>query len=101
MNKTKKRHKKIHHKGRILASLLVFSIITISLSYNFFNNIITINNMKHEKITLNKKIDDLEKEKKTLEVDILKLKDPDYIARYVREKYFYSKEGELILRIDE
>ena len=37
----------------------------------------------------------------TLGYNILKLNDPDYIAKYVREKYFYSKEGELILRIDD
>ena len=42
----------------------------------------------------------LQEEKESLETDILKLKDPDYIAKYVREKYFYSKDGELILRLD-
>ena len=57
--------------------------------------------MKNEKVELKKKIETLEKEKKVLETDILKLNDPDYIAKYVREKYFYSKEGELILRIDD
>jgi cell division protein FtsB len=31
----------------------------------------------------------------------MKLEDPDYIAKYVREKYFYSKEGEVILRIED
>ena len=56
--------------------------------------------MKKEKITLNNKILDLEKEKEVLETDIMKLEDPDYIAKYVREKYFYSKDGELILRMD-
>ena len=33
--------------------------------------------------------------------DIKKLNDPDYITKYVREKYLYSKDGEIILRIDE
>ena len=31
--------------------------------------------------------------------DIKKLNDPDYVARYAREKYLYSKNGELIIRI--
>ena len=39
--------------------------------------------------------------KKVLEGDILKLEDSNYIGKYVREKYFYSKDGELILRIEE
>ena len=43
----------------------------------------------------------LEEEHKELEKDIKKLNDPDYITKYVREKYLYSKDGEIILRIDE
>ena len=73
----------------------------ITLGYNLFDNVLAINKMKNEKVELKKKIETLEKEKKVLETDILKLNDPDYIAKYVREKYFYSKEGELILRIDD
>ena len=42
---------------------------------------------------------DLDKEQ--LKVDANKLQDPDYIARYAREKYFYSKDGEFILQIPE
>ena len=60
-----------------------------------------IEQMKAEKVSLNKKMKDLEKEKEVLETDIQKLEDPDYIAKYVREKYFYSKDGELILRMDD
>ena len=36
-----------------------------------------------------------------LKVDVEKLEDPDYIARYAREKYMYSKDGEIILRLPE
>ena len=34
-------------------------------------------------------------------MDADKLQDPDYIARYAREKYFYSKDGEYIIKIPE
>ena len=57
--------------------------------------------MKKEKKSLENQLLTLKEEKEILETDILKLEDPDYIAKYVREKYFYSKDGELILRIDE
>lgn len=97
----KKKRKKSKFKIKIFISLIVFGAITFSLGYNLFNNLKSINQMKQEKVSLKNKITDLEKEKKVLETDIQKLEDPDYIAKYVREKYFYSKEGELILRIDE
>ena len=57
--------------------------------------------MNLQKKELTNQIVDLGHEKEILENNILKLNDPDYIAKYVREKYFYSKDGELILRIEE
>ena len=41
----------------------------------------------------------LKEEEEILTIDVEKLKDPEYIARYLREKYFYSKDGEYIIRI--
>ena len=55
--------------------------------------------IKREKSELNDKLANLKDEEDTLNSDIKKLKDPDYVARYAREKYMYSKEGELIIRI--
>ena len=54
-----------------------------------------------EKTNLEQKYQDLLKEEETLSSDIVKLKDPDYIARFAREKYLYSKSGEIIIRIAE
>ena len=101
MEKSRKSKKTSKHKVRIFFSLLIFSIITISLGYNLFSNIRDIKKMRGQKLLLSEEIKDLEDEKEVLEMDILKLEDPDYIAKYVREKYFYSKDGELILRIDD
>jgi hypothetical protein len=53
-----------------------------------------------KKATIICSVNDSYEEKEVLETDILKLEVPDYIAKYVREKYFYSKDGELILRLD-
>ena len=40
----------------------------------------------------------LQDEEDVLNSDIKKLEDPEYVARYAREKYMYSKDGELIIR---
>ena len=56
--------------------------------------------MKNQKVNLQEKIVKLDEEKEELELDIRKLEDPDYIAKYVREKYLYSKDGEIILRLN-
>ena len=41
----------------------------------------------------------LNEQEEDLNNEITKLQDKDYLARYAREKYFYSKNGELIIRI--
>ena len=55
--------------------------------------------INEEKKALNNKLSDLKEEEEVLNSDIKRLQDPDYVARYAREKYLYSKEGELIIRI--
>jgi len=96
----KKRRKTSKHKIKFFFALLVFGGITTVLGYNLFCNVMAINEMNAEKKVLKNKIATLQEEKKILETDIKRLEDSDYIAKYVREKYFYSKEGELILRMD-
>ena len=55
--------------------------------------------MESEMGDLEKEYLSLLSEEARLEADIKRLKDPEYIARYVREKYLYSKDGEIIIRI--
>ena len=33
--------------------------------------------------------------------EINKLKDPEYLAKYAREKYLYSKDDEIIIKIED
>lgn len=96
----KKRRKASRSKIRIFISLIVFGSVVTALGCNCLNNVLRIQNMKEEKEDLQKKLVTLQEEKESLESDILRLEDPDYIAKYVREKYLYSKDGELILRLD-
>lgn len=78
---------------------MFFGVLISMLFYKLFYNISQINDMKKQKSSLEKKLVELSDEKEVLESDIQKLQDPDYIAKYAREKYLYSKDGELIIRI--
>ena len=55
----------------------------------------------NEKQALEEKLAELQAQEKELKLDANKLQDPDYIARYAREKYSYSKDGEFIIKIPE
>ena len=53
------------------------------------------------KSDLELQLSSLQNNEETLKVDIQKLKDPEYIAKYARENYMYSKDGEYIIKIEE
>lgn len=55
--------------------------------------------MNEQKKELEDRIASLKEEEKVLKSDIQKLEDPSYVARYAREKYLYSKDGEIIIRM--
>lgn len=98
--KNKRKKRVIKSKIKIFFIFVFFGSITCMLGYNCLCTVLQIRQLEKEKEELEDKLVVLKEEKEALESDILKLEDPDYIAKYVREKYFYSKEGELILRLD-
>jgi len=59
-----------------------------------WNNVVLRNKLQEE-------YKELQEEQVVLEQEAAKLQDPEYVLRYAREKYGYSKEGELIIRIQE
>lgn len=83
--------------------MLVFGIFSFAV-ISFV--LITLSNIIGQIVDKYKEADELEakmlvlkENEKDLTNEILKLQDSDYLARYAREKYFYSKEGELIIRL--
>lgn len=52
-----------------------------------------------EKKELGEELILLKEKEQELAVDVEKLKDPEYVARYLREKFLYSKEDEYIIKI--
>lgn len=78
-----------------LFSVLVITFVFVSV-YKVINQIV---DKYHEADELEKRIATLTEEEEELNNEINRLQDKDYLARYAREKYFYSKNGELIIRI--
>ena len=98
----KKRHKYTKKtKGRMFIIFLFFGAIISTLGYTLFSNLKQINILVNEKKRLSEEKISLKEKQESLEADIERLSDPEYIARYAREKYFYSRNGEFILRIDD
>lgn len=82
--------------GFLLFSVVIFIVILIS---TVFNDMVQIHNNRTQTEELSIRKQELLEEEKSLKSEVIKLQDPDYIARYAREKYLYTKDGERILTI--
>lgn len=80
-----------------LTSIIVIFVMTFTIGKYW----IEIFEKYQEKNELDKELTSLKEKEEELKVDAKKLQNPDYIARYAREKYLYSKDGEFILQIPE
>ena len=96
------RKRKVKKKARRLATFGILSVVIIVLVVITLGSVfLEIVDKYKEKRNLENKLVSLKDKEKELENDVKKLESPEYLARYAREKYFYSKDGELILRIPE
>lgn len=100
MNGMKRRVKKVT-KRRLTVfgtlSLLAIIYFSVTLIYHLY----TIYDLNKEKNKLEKQYEVLVNKAEELQIEINKLNDPDYLARYAREKYSYSKKGEYIIKIND
>lgn len=88
-----KRKKRLFLLGGLSISIIAFTTYTTGRYW------VQIYDKYQENKRLDKKLNQLKKKEEALKVDVGKMQDADYIARYAREKYLYSKDGEFILSI--
>ena len=96
----RKNHKQKRKKA---LRFLLFGVASFAFVMYFFSLVVNMSleivGKYKEKDALNQKLDDLKEEEQELSTDVLKLQDPEYIGRYLREKYFYSKDNEYIIKL--
>ena len=98
MAKRKKKSKKAR-RTMILGLTSIF--IIVAMSFTIGKYWVDIFDKYKEKKDLERELSSLKEKEAQLRVDANKLQDPNYIARYAREKYYYSKDGEFIIKIPE
>ena len=100
--KSKKTTKSKIKKTRRLLFLGVGSLVVIIvMTFTIGRYWVEIFDKYQEKKKLEEELAQLQEKEEELRLDASKLQDPDYVARYAREKYLYSKDGEFIIKIPE
>lgn len=85
------------YRLRLLIYLCILVSIGAILSYSCFSTWKQIVNNRKMKEELTNKYNDLLENEDSLEGEVVKLQDPEYVAKYAREKYLFTKDGELII----
>lgn len=92
-------------RQKVKRKFLVIAVVYIVLGILLFDTVAKtgyqIYTKTKEKKEFERQLAELKDEEEQLKGQVTKLQDPDYIARYAREKYLYSKDGEIIIRIPE
>ena len=95
MKKTKKEKKRLFLISIMLCAMLGILINSVARDWvEILDNNSQIKSLEDE-------YSNLLTEEEKLKSDVTKLQDSDYIARYAKEKFLYSQEGDLIIRMDE
>lgn len=94
MKKTKK------EKKRLFVISFVIILLVVSLVSSVAGDWTKIMENKSKITSLNKQYNDLLSEEEKLVSEVTKLQDDDYIVRFAKEKFLYSENGELIIRMN-
>lgn len=85
-------------KRRLIAiSVLLMVLVTTLVSSVFSDWMEILDNKKQVKV-LSETYSQLIDEETALKSEVTKLQNPDYVARYARETYLYSKPNEIIIK---
>ena len=94
MKKTKK------EKNRLFVISAVIILLIVSLVSSVTEDWTKIMENKSKITSLNKKYNNLLGEEEKLVSEVTKLQDDDYVLRYAKEKFLYSEDGEVIIRMN-
>ncbi len=92
---TKKQKRRLFFVSVLTLGTVCLIILNI---FSVWNQILS---MRSEKYILIEQLYELNEKEKHLKVEVEKMQNPDYIARYARERYLFSRDGEINIRIPE
>lgn len=92
--KSKKEKKRL-----FLITIAIISLISVLVG-SVYSDWKTILKNRRLEVELNNKYENLKLEEEKLSAEITKLGDESYLARYAKEEYMLSEEGDTIIKMD-
>lgn len=95
----KKRYEaeELRRKNRLMGWVLIFVMLLFILpTYNLVKSYRTLQERRQEVVKLTKDYQTLTNRTENQKLLAKQLKNPDYVQKYARAKYYFSKAGEMI-----
>lgn len=96
----KARKSRKERKRLFLISTAIIFLLVLLVS-SVYKDWIQILENKSKVVALNNQYEELLEEEVALSSEITKLQDNAYLARYAKEKFMFSAEGDTIIRMDD
>lgn len=93
--------KKVSKQAKRRLTILT-PLVFLALGYLLFTistTAVQLYKLHHEEKELKQELKDLKGDSEELKTEITKLQDKDYVARYARENYLYTKDGEYVIKV--
>ncbi|HAM1858944.1 TPA: septum formation initiator family protein [Listeria monocytogenes] len=100
MKKTRSR-RRIALFRRLAFMAIIFAVVGGLLTITYTKQVLTLKEKKEKQVQVDKKMVAMKDEQDSLNEQIKKLHNDDYIAKLARSEYYLSKEGEIIFNIPE
>ena len=88
-------------KRRLVLTVQITLAIILATTFTSVLELKKIRSYEKEKKTLTLELEKLKEDAESLNLEINRLNSPEYIARYAREKFLYTKDGEKLIIVDE
>ncbi|EAW7060556.1 septum formation initiator family protein [Listeria monocytogenes] len=100
MKKTRSR-RRIALFRRLAFMAIIFAVVGGFLTITYTKQVLTLKEKKEKQVQVDKKMVAMKDEQDSLNEQIKKLHNDDYIAKLARSEYYLSKDGEIIFNIPE
>ena len=95
----KKVPKKAKRRLVVFGPIAIF--IIIYCAFTLVTTTMDLYKLQNEETNLSNKLNELKTNASDLKTEITKLQNKDYVARYARENYLYTKNGEYVIKTEE
>ncbi|WP_416887337.1 FtsB family cell division protein [Listeria monocytogenes] len=100
MKKTRSR-RRIALFRRLAFMAIIFAVVGGLLTITYTKQVLTLKEKKEKQVQVDKKMVAMKDEQDSLNEQIKKLHNDDYITKLARSEYYLSKDGEIIFNIPE